>query len=55
MILHSNLFARRHAGQPPTAPQGGGFAPTLGRGLPFALHGTHATRLCEFDLLEACQ
>ncbi len=24
------------AGQPPTAPTGGGYAPTLGRGQPFA-------------------
>jgi hypothetical protein len=28
--------ARRHAGQPPTAPLGGGFSPARGRGLPFA-------------------
>ena len=30
-------LARRHAGQPPTAPLGGGFAPTRGRGLPSSL------------------
>jgi len=29
--------ARRHAGQPPTAPMGGGFAPTRGAGLPYVL------------------
>jgi hypothetical protein len=34
MISHSNQTARRHAGQPPTAPMGGGFTPTRGRGLP---------------------
>ena len=27
--------ARPQAGQPPTAPMGGGFTPTRGRGLPF--------------------
>ncbi|SFQ97768.1 hypothetical protein SAMN04515673_101524 [Poseidonocella sedimentorum] len=26
--------ARRHAGQPPTAPMGGGFSPARGRALP---------------------
>ncbi|ASM72560.1 hypothetical protein SULPSESMR1_01751 [Pseudosulfitobacter pseudonitzschiae] len=30
-------FARRYAGQPPTAPMGGGFSPTRGRGLPYNL------------------
>ncbi|SHF77100.1 hypothetical protein SAMN05444149_105377 [Pseudosulfitobacter pseudonitzschiae] len=29
--------ARRYAGQPPTAPPGGGFSPTRGRGLPYDL------------------
>ena len=34
MALHSSHFARRHAGQPPTAPMGGGFSPARGWGLP---------------------
>ncbi len=29
--------ARRLAGQPPTAPMGGGFTPTRGRGQPFVI------------------
>ena len=33
----------RQAGQPPTAPPGGGFAPTRGRGLPSALCATLLT------------
>ena len=46
MALRSNGPARRHAGQPPTAPfcqrqtsglTCGGFTPTRGRGLPFVL------------------
>jgi len=37
MILRSPRTARGHPGQPPTAPMGGGFTPTRGRGLPFAL------------------
>jgi hypothetical protein len=32
---------RRHAGQPPTAPPGGGFSPTRGRGLPCDLKSEH--------------
>lgn len=32
--------ARPQAGQPPSAPPGGGFAPTRGRGLPLALANT---------------
>lgn len=36
MALPSNHCARRHAGQPPTAPMGGGFSPARGRGLRFA-------------------
>ena len=36
MSLHWTHCARRHAGQPPTAPMGGGFSPARGRGLPFA-------------------
>jgi hypothetical protein len=34
MALRSTQQARRHAGQPPTAPMGGGFSPARGRGLP---------------------
>ncbi len=34
--------ARRHAGQPPTAPPGGGFTPTRGRGLPLELWIKHS-------------
>ncbi len=29
--------ARPQAGQPPTAPMGGGFTPTRGQGLPFEI------------------
>lgn len=35
--------ARRTAGQPPTAPLGGGFTPTRGRDLPFAAYGAAST------------
>ncbi len=34
MVLRSSRIARRHAGQTPTAPQGGGYSPARGRGLP---------------------
>ena len=34
--LRSTAGARRAAGQPPTAPMGGGFSPARGLGLPLA-------------------
>jgi hypothetical protein len=34
MSRRSTHSARRHAGQPPTAPMGGGFSPARGRVLP---------------------
>ncbi|UOA27513.1 hypothetical protein DSM107133_02241 [Pseudosulfitobacter sp. DSM 107133] len=41
MVRCLQSSVRRHAGQPPTAPPGGGFSPTRGRGLPYDLKSEH--------------